>query len=112
MVRLLNNRLIKVMVFVFLMSSPLFLETYGNTTQNEYGYSLGFYNNNLWESDLPRPPRPIFWKADLRVDYGSILSFEKKIYQPKDWLWLDWGISLGSWGVYEKKNHYDEENIY
>ncbi|MBC61807.1 MAG: hypothetical protein CMP11_05055 [Zetaproteobacteria bacterium] len=74
-----------------------------------YTYTLGIYNKFILQKDLPRPPKPIFWEADLLADFGSILSMEKNLYKISESILIDWGLSFCSWGVYQKNEVYKKQ---
>lgn len=59
--------------------------------------SIGYFNRNIWNPNLPRPPSPLFWGASTKVDNGFILMYQRMVYHTLKYFSISLGLSGSGW---------------
>lgn len=67
--------------------------------------SFGFYNHGFINTDLPKPPSPIFWDAEKKADSGYTLMYQRFLWHSQRYFSLNWGANIARYRS-------DEQNLY
>jgi hypothetical protein len=86
-------------LLVLLFASDLYAK---QENIDDYYVSLDFYNSSLWSGDTYRPPKPIFWTANLNADYSFFVGIDKNFFSYKDYVKFFYGANLGVLGTNKK----------
>jgi len=64
--------------------------------------SAGYFNEDLFDPDFPRPPSPIFWHAVKKMRSGVMMMYQRLLYHNHSRFSLYFGASLSRWKRFDQ----------
>ena len=59
--------------------------------------SIGYFNEDFLNPDIPVPPSPIFFDGNIKFESGFMLSYQHLVFNTEKYFSVYWGGSLGRW---------------